>query len=115
MAPTEIRCDTLVLRSMVKPMTKDLPVTVRLPSDLIERLDVVARRWNWSRSHVIRKAIERLVEVEERGQVAVGKGFTEIVEGRGLPWDDLVDAELRQLADSLNEMDRRARGGEVAE
>ncbi len=68
-------------------------------------------RWDRSRSYVIAKAIERLVEAEERSRREIAEGFAELDRGEGIPWDEAVTSDLRRFADHLNAMDERDRRG----
>lgn len=91
--------------------------SARVPGDLAARFDAVAERMDRSRSWLMVKALEALVDAEERRQAEVAEGFAQLNRGEGVDWDEAFDAEMRDFAGTLDRQDRRARKptGEAAE
>ena len=91
--------------------------SARVPVDLAARFDAVAQRMDRSRSWLMIKALEALVEAEERRQAEVAEGFAQLDRGEGVDWDEAFDSEMRDFARTLERQDRRARKptGEAAE
>lgn len=92
--------------------------SARVPGDLAARFDAVAGRLDRSRSWLVIKALEALVEAEERRDAEVAEGFAQLDRGEGVDWDDAFDAEMRDFVGTLDRQDRRAArkpAGEAAE
>src|SRR5688500_955839 len=100
-------------------VASDTPVSVRVASDLLNRLDAIAGLMDRSRSYVIVRAVEAFVEAEERRQREIAEGFADIERGRSIPWDDAVSTDLRRFAEQIDETENRSlrhsRGDEAAE
>ena len=86
---------------------------VQLNDDLVERLDVEAKRAGQSRSAFIRQVLsERLAELDTNAKIEQWvEGYRRIPPGTGDEWGDLeaeADDAGRRMARDLDEEERRA-------
>ena len=63
-------------------------ITIHLPNDLLEKLDVIARATGQSRSELLDKAIRSYIESESTFVTAVAHGRSEVAAGRYTEWED---------------------------
>lgn len=77
-------------------MSKTTVLTTRVPMELSERIDQLAKETERSRAWVIAKAIERYVDEELELVEAIREGERDIAEGRFVTHEELV-AEIRAM------------------
>ncbi len=80
--------------------------SMRLPGDLRERYDAMARLTGQSRNDLIIQAMEEFIEREMRELAMVQEGSDEIERGEGIPLEEVVrDFAARGMLD-LNAYNR---------
>lgn len=82
-------------------MTVD--ITVHLPDELVEKLDVITTTTGQSRSEVLHKAVRSYIESESTFVTAVSRGRAEIAAGRYTEWEDF-EQELDVIVRSGGEV-----------
>ena len=63
-------------------------ITIHIPEDLLEKLDVIAEATGQSRSEVLHKAVHSYIESESTFVTAVAQGQAEIAAGHYTEWED---------------------------
>lgn len=63
-------------------------ITIHIPNDLLEKLDVIAKATGQSRSEVLHKAVRSYIESESTFVTAVAQGRVEIAAGCYTEWED---------------------------
>ncbi len=74
---------------MASTITQNVIISIRLPSELIEKLDRLAAWQDRSRSYLASRAIEDFVERESQAMAAVEDGLEAIDRGEVLPHSDV--------------------------
>jgi predicted transcriptional regulator len=73
-----------------------IPISVRLPAELVERLDKVAAIMERPRSWVILDAVREYLADEGQEVLDIQAGIEELDRGEGIPADEVL-AELREM------------------
>jgi predicted transcriptional regulator len=73
-----------------------IPISVRLPAELVERLDKVAALMERPRSWVILDAVREYLADEGQEVLDIQAGIEELDRGEGIPADEVL-AELREM------------------
>jgi predicted transcriptional regulator len=76
--------------------TNAMPVSIRVPADVVERLDKVAAILERPRSWVILRAIRQYLADEGQEVLDVQEGIAELERGEGIPFDDVL-AEMDEI------------------
>jgi len=77
------------------PKEATLPISVRLPATIIERLDKIAAIMERPRSWVILDAVRQYLADEGQEVLDIQAGIEELNRGEGIPFEDVI-AELRE-------------------
>ena len=73
-----------------------IPVSLRVPADLIETLDKIAAALERSRSWVMLRALRQYVADEGQEVLDVQEGIAELDRGEGIPIEDVL-AEVDEI------------------
>jgi predicted transcriptional regulator len=73
-----------------------IPVSLRVPADLIETLDKIAAALERSRSWVMLRALRQYVADEGQEVLDVQEGLAELERGEGIPIEDVL-AEMDEI------------------
>jgi predicted transcriptional regulator len=73
-----------------------MPVSLRVPSDLIETLDKIATALERSRSWVMLRALRQYIADEGQEVLDVQEGIAELDRGEGIPIEDVL-AEMDEI------------------
>src|SRR5205807_6932416 len=73
-----------------------IPVSLRVPADLIETLDKIAAALERSRSWVMLRALRQYVADEGQEVLDVQDGMAELDRGEGIPIEDVL-AEMDEI------------------
>ena len=85
-----------------------IPVSVRLPPDIVEKLDKVATIMQRPRSWVVLDAIREYLADEGQEMLDVQAGIEEADRGEGIPFEDVL-AEMRERdAEARRKAERKA-------
>jgi predicted transcriptional regulator len=76
--------------------TNAMPVSIRVPADVVERLDKVAAILERPRSWVILRAIRQYLADEGQEVLDVQEGIEELERGEGIPIEDVL-AEMDEI------------------
>jgi predicted transcriptional regulator len=76
--------------------TSSMPVSLRVPSDLIETLDKIAAALERPRSWVMLRALRQYVADEGQEVLDVQEGIAELDRGEGIPIEDVL-AEMDEI------------------
>ena len=76
--------------------TSSMPVSLRVPADLIETLDKIAAVLERSRSWVMLRALRQYIADEGQEVLDVQEGIAELDRGEGIPIED-VPAEMDEI------------------
>ena len=76
--------------------TASIPVSLRIPADLIETLDKIATALERSRSWVMLRALRQYVADEGQEVLDVQEGIAELDRGEGIPIEDVL-AEMDEI------------------
>jgi predicted transcriptional regulator len=76
--------------------TNAMPVSIRVPADVVERLDKVAAILERPRSWVILRAIRQYLADEGKEVLDVQEGIKEAERGEGIPIEDVL-AEMDEI------------------
>jgi predicted transcriptional regulator len=76
--------------------TNAMPVSIRVPADVVERLDKVAAILERPRSWVILRAIRQYLADEGQEVLDVQEGIEELERGEGIPFDQVL-AEMDEI------------------
>jgi predicted transcriptional regulator len=76
--------------------TSSMPVSLRVPSDLIETLDKIAAVLERPRSWVMLRALRQYIAVEGQEVLDVREGIAELDRGEGIPIEDVL-AEMDEI------------------
>jgi len=72
------------------------PISIRVPADVLEKLDRIAAAIDRPRSWVCLRAIRRYLADEGAEILDVQQGIAELDRGEGMPFDDVM-AELEDI------------------
>lgn len=70
------------MKEKVRPVLIDIDVSIRMPGDLLERLDGLAKATDRSRSYLATLAIEEFVATQEWQVRAIREGMEDAEAGR---------------------------------
>jgi predicted transcriptional regulator len=76
--------------------TSSMPVSLRVPSDLIETLDKIAAVLERPRSWVMLRALRQYIADEGQEVLDVQEGIAELDRGEGVPIEDVL-AEIDEF------------------
>jgi len=76
--------------------TNAMPVSIRVPADVIETLDRIAAVLERPRSWVILRAIRQYLADEGQEMLDVQEGIAELERGEGIPIEDVL-AEMDEI------------------
>ena len=76
--------------------TNAMPVSIRMPADVVEKLDKVAAILERPRSWVILRAIRQYLADEGQEVLDVQEGIEELERGEGIPIEDVL-AEMDEI------------------
>jgi predicted transcriptional regulator len=76
--------------------TNAIPVSIRMPADVIATLDKVAAAMERSRSWVILRAIRQFLADEGQEVLDVLEGIAELERGEGIPIEEVL-AEMDEI------------------
>ena len=76
--------------------TSSMPVSLRVPSDLIETLDKIAAALERPRSWVMLRALRQYIADEGQEVLDVQEGIAELDRGEGIPIEDVL-AEMDEI------------------
>lgn len=68
----------------------DTTITVRVPTELRDRLERIAQATRRSKSFLAKEAIERYVETESEIIEGILEALAELDAGKGIPHDEIV-------------------------
>jgi predicted transcriptional regulator len=80
--------------------TTPTPVSLRIPADLVEKLDRVAAAFERPRSWVMLRALQHYLADEGQEMLDIQEGIAELDRGEGVPLDDVlaeIDAKIAEL------------------
>jgi predicted transcriptional regulator len=80
----------------------DTTITVRVSTELRDRLEVIAKETRRSKSFLSNEAIERYVESEEEYIESIKQGLKELDEGKGIPHEEV----MREIDEIIAEAER---------
>jgi predicted transcriptional regulator len=72
------------------------PISLRIPADLLQKLDRIATIVERPRSWVLLRAIRQFLEDEGQEILDVQEGIEQLDRGEGIPFDQVMD-ELRDM------------------
>jgi predicted transcriptional regulator len=72
------------------------PISLRIPSDLLQKLDRIAAIVERPRSWVLLRAIRQFLDDEGQEILDVQEGIEQLDRGEGIPFDQVMD-ELRDM------------------
>jgi predicted transcriptional regulator len=84
---------------MEQAMT-DTTITVRVSTELRNRLEAIAKETRRSKSFLSNEAIERYVESEEEFIESIKQGMKELDEGKGIPHEEVMREIDEMIADA---------------
>jgi predicted transcriptional regulator len=76
--------------------TSSLPVSLRVPAELIETLDKIAAALDRARSWVMLRALKQYIADEGQEILDVQEGIAEADRGELIPFDEVI-AEAREI------------------
>ena len=76
--------------------TASMPVSLRVPADLIETLDKIAAALDRPRSWVMLRALRQYIVDEGQEVLDVQEGIAELDRGEGIPIEDVL-AEMDEI------------------
>ena len=76
--------------------TASVPVSLRVPADLIETLDKIAAALERPRSWVMLRALRQYIADEGQEVLDVQEGIAELDRGEGIPIEDVL-AEMDEI------------------
>jgi predicted transcriptional regulator len=76
--------------------TSSMPVSLRVPADLIETLDKIAAALERPRSWVMLRALRQYIADEGQEVLDVQEGIAELDRGEGIPIEDVL-AEMDEI------------------
>ena len=76
--------------------TASIPVSLRVPADLIETLDKIAAALDRPRSWVMLRALRQYIADEGQEVLDVQEGIAELDRGEGIPIEDVL-AEMDEI------------------
>src|ERR1700730_15158400 len=76
--------------------TSSMPVSLRVPTDLIETLDKIAAALERPRSWVMLRALRQYIADEGQEVLDVQEGIAELDRGEGIPIEDVL-AEMDEI------------------
>ena len=76
-----------------------IPVSLRLPAEVIEKLDKVAAALERPRSWVMLRALRRYLAEEGQEMLDIQEGIAELDRGEGIPLDDILAGIDRKIAE----------------
>jgi predicted transcriptional regulator len=76
--------------------TASIPVSLRVPADLIETLDKIAAALDRPRSWVMLRALRQYIADEGQEVLDVREGIAELDRGEGIPIEDVL-AEMDEI------------------
>jgi len=76
--------------------TSSMPVSLRVPADLIETLDKIAAALERPRSWVMLRALRQYITDEGQEVLDVQEGIAELDRGEGIPIEDVL-AEMDEI------------------
>ena len=76
--------------------TSSMPVSLRVPADLIETLDKIAAALERPRSWVMLRALRQYIADEGQEILDVQEGIAELDRGEGIPIEDVL-AEMDEI------------------
>src|SRR6266853_1938174 len=76
--------------------TSSMPVSPRVPADVIERLDKIAAALERPRSWVMLRALRQYIADEGQEVLDVQEGIAELDRGEGIPIEDVL-AEMDEI------------------
>jgi predicted transcriptional regulator len=76
--------------------TSSMPVSLRVPADLIETLDKIAAVLERPRSWVMLRALRQYIADEGQEVLDVQEGIAELDRGEGIPIEDVL-AEMDEI------------------
>src|SRR6266550_900146 len=83
-------------RPVIPEGPTSIPVSLRVPADLIETLDKIAAALERSRSWVMLRALRQYVADEGQEVLDVQEGIAELDRGEGIPIEDVL-AEMDEI------------------
>lgn len=92
---------------MGKPTSIGSPVSLRMPEDLLRRLDGVANALDRSRSWILLRALALYLDEHEEEILLTAEGLAELRRGEGIDFDDALK-EIDAIIDAAEQ--RRASG-----
>jgi len=81
-----------------------IPISVRLPADIVEKLDKIAAILERPRSWVILDAVREYLADEGQEMLDIQAGIEELDRGEGIPFEDV----LAEMYEKIAEAERRA-------
>jgi predicted transcriptional regulator len=70
--------------------TTSVPVSLRLPADVIETLDKIAAAFERPRSWVMLRALRQYLADEGQEMLDIQEGIAELDRGEGIPLDEVL-------------------------
>jgi predicted transcriptional regulator len=78
----------------------DTTITVRVSTELRDRLEAIAKETRRSKSFLSNEAIERFVESEEEFIESIRQARQDMAEGRGIPHEQVMREIEEMIADA---------------
>jgi predicted transcriptional regulator len=78
----------------------DTTITVRVSTELRNRLEAISKETRRSKSFLSNEAIERYVESEEEFIESIKQGMKELDEGKGIPHEEVMREIDEMIADA---------------
>src|SRR5436309_673939 len=78
--------------------TAAIPVSLRVPAEIIETLDKIAAALERPRSWVMLRALRQYIADEGQEVLDVQEGIAELDRGEGIPFDEVMDEARKIIA-----------------
>jgi predicted transcriptional regulator len=88
-----------------------IPISVRLPPEMVEKLDKVAAIMERPRSWVIMDAIREYLADEGQEMLDIQAGIEELDRGEGIPFEEVLAEMHEKVAEAERKAGRKAAAG----
>lgn len=84
-----------------------IPISVRLPADVVEKLDEVAAIMERPRSWVILDAVREYLADDGQEVLDIQAGIDELNRGEGIPFEDVLAEMYEKIAEAERKADAK--------
>ena len=84
-----------------------VPISVRLPAEIVEKLDKVAAIMERPRSWVILDAVREYLADEGQEMLDIQASIEELDRGEGIPWEEAMAEFKRKIAEAEAKQNER--------